>query len=103
MSAVIAIVTIAALCSKYRISQEQFSKATYVVENGKTGYYVVESQTTDAEYHVRYNAEYNVLSCTCKAGEHGVPCWHKRAALANQEHYKAEQTARRQQEQAEIE
>ena len=97
------LITVAAICSKYRISQEQFDKATYCITNGQ-GYYVVESQSeAGKEYQVRYNRQYNALSCTCKAGEHGTPCWHKRAALANQEHYKATQAARRQSEQAEVE
>src|SRR5690348_11424942 len=94
--------TIAAICSKHHITPEQFDKATYCATNGQ-GFYIVESASEPKEYHVKYNAQYKALSCTCKAGEQGVPCWHKRAALANQEHYKATEQARRQQEQAEIE
>src|SRR5947207_16019088 len=97
------LITVAAICSKHRISQEQFDKATYCITNGQ-GYYVVESQSeAGKEYHVKYNHQFGKLTCTCKAGQNGVPCWHERAALANQEHYKAEQQARRQREQAEIE
>ena len=51
------IVTIAAICSKWNITPEQFDKATYCSTNGQ-GFYIVESQTTDAEYHVKYNRQF---------------------------------------------
>ena len=71
---------------KYNITPEQFDKATYCESNGK-GFYIVESQSeAGKEFHVKYN----VLSCTCKAGKNGVPCWHKRAALVAEEHYKVQ-------------
>ncbi len=62
---ILAIVTIAALCSKYRISEEQFDKATYCIANGKQGFYIVESQSEPGvEYHVTWNEQYKALACT---------------------------------------
>jgi molecular chaperone GrpE (heat shock protein) len=67
-------------------------------------FYIVESQTeAGKESRVEYNRQYKALSCTCKAGENGVPCWHKRAAMAAEEHYKATQRVQRANEQAEVE
>ena len=97
------LITITTLCEKYHITPEQFDKATHCESNG-VHFYIVESQTTPGtEYHVKYNREYNALSCTCLASDNGNGCWHRRAALASEEHYKATEQARRLQEQAEVE
>jgi hypothetical protein len=99
MATTIILITVASICEKHNITPEQFDKGTYCVTNGK-GFYIVESQTTDAEYHCSWNAQYNVLQCSCPAvGK----CWHMRSAVANQEYFKAQRLARRQAEQAEIE
>ncbi len=109
MAITIIVATIASICAKYHITEEQFSKATYCTSNGK-GFYLVESASTPGqEYRIEWNDEYQCLQCkphngeACKASVNGLGCWHKRAALANQEHYKATETARRQREQVEVE
>jgi hypothetical protein len=104
MATTIIIVTIASICAKYRIDEAQFSKATHCTSNGTNHYYIVESASEPGlEYHVRYSKKYNALSCTCKASDNGNGCWHRRASLASEEHFKAMQRARRLNEQAEVE
>src|SRR6266571_9170188 len=104
------IATIASICSKYNITPEQFDRATKVIANGRKAFYIVESLSTPGqEYKVEWNDEYKCLQCkphngeACPASANGLQCWHKRSALANQEHYKATEQARRQQEQATVE
>jgi uncharacterized membrane protein YqiK len=95
--------TIATICQKHNITPEQFDRATHCTTNGQH-FYIVESQSEPgAEYHVKFNRQYGKLTCTCKAGQQAMSCWHMRAAMASEEHYKATETARRQAEQAEIE
>ena len=110
MAITIAIVTIAAICSKYNISEEQFSKATKVIANGRKAFYIVESLSTPGqEYRVEWNTEHHCLQCkphngeACKASANGRQCWHKRASLAVEEYERAKVRAQRQQEQAEVE
>lgn len=106
MATTIIVATIAAICSKYNISEAQFSKATYCESNGK-GFYIVESASVPGqEYRVEWNDEHQCLQCkphngpACKASANGVPCWHKRAALAAEERFKATERSRRLNEQA---
>jgi len=101
--------TITTICQKYNITPEQFDKATHRTSNGEH-FYIVESQSQPGvEYKVTWNAEHQCLQClphtgpACKASENGVPCWHKRAALAVEEHYKAQVRRERANEQARIE
>lgn len=55
-------------------------------------FYIVRSQTDERkEYKVEAilkNGRYHV-TCTCPAGLTGCPCWHKRAAAAAAEEFKA--------------
>ncbi len=104
------LITIAALCSKHNITEEQFSNATKVIANGRKAFYIVESLSAPGqEYRVEWNDEYHCLQClphngeACKASANGLQCWHKRAALAVEEHEQAKVRARRKLEQAEIE
>lgn len=71
------------ICQKFNVTETQIDKASRVLDlqSGKV-FYQVESQTTDEIYEVRYNSEFKRLTCNCKAGQVGVPCWHKRAAAA---------------------
>jgi hypothetical protein len=108
--ATIIVATIASICAKYLISQEQFDLATKVIATGRKAFYIVESLSTPGqEYRVEWNDEHHCLQClphngeACPASKNGVPCWHKRCAMANKEHFKAEQAARRQREQVEAE
>ncbi len=110
MATVVAIVSIVTLCKKHHISREQFDLCTKVIANGVKAFYLVESASVPGQcYRVEWNDEHHCLQClphngeACKASANGVPCWHKRAALANEEYFKAEQAARRKAEQAEIE
>jgi hypothetical protein len=106
MITTIIIATIATISAKYNITLEQFDKATRIIDcNRNKVFYLVESQTdpTIDPYHVEFNDQFRCLTCTCKAGQQGIPCWHKRAALAAEEHYKRAQRRERLNEQARIE
>jgi hypothetical protein len=97
------IAAIATIAAKYNVTLEQMDKATHCSTNGEH-FYIVESQSEpNKEYHVKYNSQYNAPSCTCKAGTNGRGCWHKRAALAAEEYFKATERARRLNEQATVE
>ena len=106
MTTTIIIATITSIAAKYNITPEQFSKAMRIIDcNRNKVFYQVESQSdpTIDPYHVEFNDQFHCLTCTCKAGQQGIPCWHKRAALAAEEHYKQAQRRERLQEQAEVE
>lgn len=106
MTTTIVFATIASIAAKYHITLEQFSKAMRIIDcNRNKVFYQVESQTypTIDAYHVEFNDQFHCLTCTCKAGQQGIPCWHKRAALAAEEHYKQAQHRERLNEQARIE
>lgn len=78
------ITTRADALTSYVVTAEQVSKCT-PVQDGTTGewFYIVESSKGDTEYRVRYNREYKKLTCTCKSGQEGNGCWHRRASLAS--------------------
>jgi hypothetical protein len=106
MTTTIIIVTIATICAKYNIAPEQFDKAMRIIDcNRNKVFYQVESQSdpTIEPYHVEWNDQFHCFSCNCKAGQEGIPCWHKRAALAAEEHYKQQVRRERQVEQAAVE
>lgn len=77
--------TASEIATRFNVTQEQIDRAHRILDcqTGKV-FYQVESQTdaTQEPYEVRANAEYKRLTCTCKAGQRGIPCWHKRAASA---------------------
>ncbi len=103
MATTTATVTITA---QYNVTLEQLDKADRVIDLRRNKvFYQVESQTdpTQDPYHVEFNDQFHVLTCNCLAGQQGIPCWHKRAALAAEKLYKAEVRRERQQEQAEVE
>lgn len=94
------------ICHKFSVTPEQIDKASRVLDcRSGAVYYQVQSQSDpDADpYEVRYNAEFRRLTCTCKAGQHGIPCWHKRAAMAAAREYLQEQRIANAKEQAEQE
>ncbi len=67
-------------------------------------YYQVDSESNPGTaYNVRFNRKYGKLTCTCPAGERGINCKHKRAALAANEIDKAQRNQERINEQARIE
>jgi hypothetical protein len=106
MTTTIIIVTIATICTKYNITPKQFDKAMRIIDcNRNKVFYQVESQSdpTIEPYHVEWNEQFHCLSCNCKAGQEGIPCWHKRAALAAEEHYNQQVRRERQAEQAAVE
>lgn len=82
------------ICAIYHVTPEQIDKCTRLVD-GQTGqvFYQVKSQSDpDAEpYTVRYNAQYKKLTCTCKAGQDGFGCWHRRASLAHGYEYRQQE------------
>ena len=77
------ILTEAEICTRFNVTTELLDKASRVLDcvSGKV-FYQVKSQTTDDIYEVRWNSEFKRLTCNCKAGMVGIPCWHKRAAMA---------------------
>ena len=79
------------ITTHYNVTLEQIDKATRIIDmKTNTVFYQVESQTEACQvYSVRYNKDFGCLTCTCKAGQQGIPCWHKRAALAAEQLYKA--------------
>lgn len=81
------------ICNTFHVTPEQIDKATRLIDcaTGKI-YYQVDSQSEPGKaYEVRYNQQYHRMTCTCKAGEAGLGCWHRRAALAAiYEHRQAE-------------
>ena len=91
--------------TQYNITLEQIDKATRIIDlKTNTVFYQVESQTEACQvYSVRYNKDFGCLTCTCKAGQQGIPCWHKRAALAAEQIYKAEIRREREAERKAIE
>jgi hypothetical protein len=110
MATTLILITIASFCEKYSITPEQFDKATKVIANGRKAFYIVESLSTPGqEYRVEWNDVFHCLQClphngeACKASAYGHQCWHKRAALAVEEHEQAKARAQRLQEQAEVE
>lgn len=81
------------ICAIYHVTPEQLDKASRVIDmaTGKI-FYQVESQSEPGKiYEVRYNSEYKRLSCTCKAGQEGFGCWHRRASLAAAYEYRQEE------------
>jgi hypothetical protein len=79
----------------YRVTSSQLDMAHRIV-NDRTHqvYYQVESaQNTGDEYVVIFDRVHHCLTCTCKAGQNGIPCWHKRAALAHAAEYRLFQRA----------
>lgn len=92
------------ICEKFNVTPEQLDKALRVLDcqSGKV-FYQVKSQSTDEVYEVRFNEEFKRLTCNCKAGRVGVPCWHKRAAMASAREYLQEQRIAAAREQAEQE
>jgi len=92
--------------TQYNVTLEQIDKATRIIDmKTNTVFYQVESQTdpTQDPYRVEWNERFHKLTCSCAAGQQGIPCWHIRAALAAETLNKAEIRRQRQAEQAVIE
>jgi hypothetical protein len=96
--------TTAELCTKYHVTQEQIDACQRWEDCGLNRiFYTVESQSQPGVYYkVVWNTQFHVLQCLPHTGKHceaslkGIPCWHKRAALAAEQLFKAE--LRREQE-----
>lgn len=82
------------------ITQEQIDRCDRIIDSAtNTVFYQVRSESDDTKvYQVRYNATYKRLTCTCKAGESGYFCKHRRWALAAEDEYKTLLAAERQAE-----
>jgi hypothetical protein len=88
------------IASRFTVTEAQMDKATRIVE-GATGhvFYQVKSQSVEGQiYEVRFNRQFRRLTCTCKAGQEGFGCWHKRAAMASAAEYKQEENLQARQE-----
>jgi hypothetical protein len=92
------------ICERFNVTSEEIGKASRIL-NTTTGevYYQVESRSGGEAHGVHYNREFKRLTCTCKAGRVGVPCWAKRAAMAASLEYLQEQRIANAREQAEQE
>lgn len=66
-----------AILDQYQVTCEMIAKVT--LENGGA---TVTSRSGGPDHQVRYNTRFHRLTCTCKAGQDGTPCWAMRAALA---------------------
>ncbi len=80
------------------VTREQLNACSRIIhENTHEVFYRVKSAHTDADYTVRWHREEHDgvgrLTCTCRAGQEGIACWHKRAALAHDAWVTAEQAA----------
>ncbi len=80
------------------VTREQLNACSRIIyENTHEVFYRVKSAHTNDEYTVRWHREEHDgggrLTCTCRAGQEGIACWHKRAALAHDAWVKAEQAA----------
>lgn len=99
------ILTIAEICTKYRITAAELARTTRQL-NERTGeiYYTVTSRTNGPDHTVRaraHNARH-ILTCTCAAGQVGNTCWAMRASVAASFLYRQEENlqARREAEEA---
>lgn len=92
------------ICERFNVTPEEIGKATRIL-NTTTGevYYQVSSRSGGEGHEIHYNKEFKRLTCTCKAGRVGVPCWAKRAAMAASLEYLQEQRIANAREQAEQE
>ena len=93
------------LTTQYNITIEQLDRATKIIDcNTNTVYYQVDSQTNPGTaYNVRFNRQFGCLTCTGPARQQGIPCWHRRVALAANELDKERVCRERQAEQAVVE
>ncbi len=94
------------IAARFHVTEAQIDKASRVLDcqSGKV-FYQVESQTVAGQvYEVRYNEQYKRLTCSCKAGQVGIPCWHKRAAMAAAFEYRQQENvqARKEAEEARL-
>lgn len=72
------------ICATFHVTPEQIDRVMRLIDmaTGKI-YHQVESQSEPGiTYEVRYNSQCKRLTCTCKAGQAGYGCWHRRASLA---------------------
>jgi hypothetical protein len=73
----------------YGVTDEQLDMVTRV-KNENTGetFYLAQSATDiTVTYQIRYNKNYNRLSCTCKGNQNGHTCWHIRAVVVHNRQY----------------
>jgi hypothetical protein len=88
----------------YEVTEAQLDACHRIVNlNTHQVFYQVESATeAGVEYTVIYNPVLKHLTCTCKAGQNGIPCWHKRAALKAAEIYRQERKAEQERDMIEL-
>lgn len=71
------------ICQKFNVTAEEIDRASRVIDCADGSiFYQVTSRSGGDDHIVRYNKEFQVLTCTCKAGQNGVKCWARRAAQA---------------------
>jgi len=77
------------------VTEEQLDACTRVIDEakGEVFYLVASATDPDVTYQVRYNKQYKVLSCTCKAAGSGNTCWHRRAVVEHNRQFKAAKKA----------
>ena len=67
--------------SYYTVTEAQLSAVTKLLASDNKPYWEVTSSKGEGFYTLRDSVRYHALSCNCRAGQEGVPCWHKRAVL----------------------
>jgi hypothetical protein len=101
---------VSSIAAQYGVTQEQIDRTDRVIDyHLHKVFYLVESESEPGTYYrVEWNEQFGCLQCrphhgrSCPASQQGIPCWHKRAALAAEKLYKAERQRERQREQAEV-
>ncbi len=88
--------------TRYHVTFEQVNACHRIGSTTtRAAYYQVESSKNDGtEYTVEYNRIVKALTCTCKAGQNGIGCWHKRASLAHAEEYRTNRRLLQEKEEA---
>ena len=100
-----------AITEKYQVTQEHIDACERVIDetHNQIFYIVASTSNPGTHYKVFFNRQFGVIQCSpfdgeaCPASVKGLPCWHKRAALAADAEYKALKRAERQAEQRQIE
>ena len=92
------------ILKKHNVTDEQVSMAHRIVNlNTHQVFYQVESQSeVGVEYTVYYHQVLKHLVCDCKAGQNGIPCWHKRAALAHSDEIRRERREQQERDMREL-
>ena len=90
--------------NRNQVTEAQLSACHRIEDlNKHQVFYQVESASeAGVEYVVYFDKVLKHLVCNCKAGQQGIPCWHKRAAVAHAEEIRRERIALQERDMAEL-